>query len=148
MNGLKMCGATDTRVRDVTDGDLLIAHVFDFNIPGPVIFPTPESAEMQCGFGEIAEDRNIAPHVHNIVDRQTRNTSEFIYVIYGRIELVFLNPEGKTIGETVIGPGQGFLQYVGGHKITIAGSTRYFEIKQGPYFGHIKDKTVLQDSAP
>ncbi len=141
-----MWGAPDARVRNVTDGDLLIAQVFDFNMPGPVIFPTPDSAEMQCGFGEVAEDKNIVPHVHNIVDRQTRNTSEFIYVIDGRIELVFLNSQGKAIGESVIGPGQGFLQYTGGHKITIARSTRYFEIKQGPYFGHIKDKTVFENS--
>ncbi len=135
----------DPRVRNVMAGDILVAQVFDFDAAGPVIFPTPDSAEMQCGFGQVDEDKHINPHVHNIVERQTRNTSEFIYVISGQMDLVFLNPEGAPIGEATILPGQGFLQYVGGHRITIKADTRYFELKQGPYFGHFKDKTVLED---
>jgi hypothetical protein len=137
----------NTRVRDITAGNALVAQIFDLDAPGPVIFPTPDEVEMQCGFGEVAEDKHIKPHVHNIVERQTRNTSEFIYVIVGQMDLVFLDPQGQPISEAAITAGQGFLQYIGGHKITITAGTRYFELKQGPYFGHVKDKTVLQDGA-
>lgn len=136
----------DARVRNITASGVLVAQIFNLDEPGPVIFPTPDEREMQCGFGEVAEDHYIKPHVHNIVERQTQNTSEFIYVIAGKIDLVFLDPEGEHIGAATISPGQGVLQYVGGHKITITAGTRYFELKQGPYFGHVKDKTVLDDS--
>lgn len=135
----------DCRVRDIKAGDLLVAQVFNFDSPGPVVFPTPASAEMQCGFGEATEYNVIKPHLHNIVDRQTHNTSEFIYVILGKMDLVFLDLKGQPIGEATIMPGHGFLQYIGGHKITIFAGTRYFELKQGPYFGLVKDKTILDE---
>lgn len=136
----------DTRVRDIRADEVLLAQVFDFDTAGPVIFPTPESAEMQCGFGQVDTDKAIKPHVHNIVERETRNTSEFIYVIAGEMRIVFLDPAGAPVAREAIRPGQGFLQYVGGHEITISAGTRYFELKQGPYLGHVKDKTVLDGS--
>ncbi len=135
----------NTRVRDITFGKVLVAQIFDMDTPGPVIFPTPGEVEMQCGFGEVTEDRHIQPHVHNTVERQISNTSEFIYVIAGRMDLVFLDLRGQPISEAEIRAGQGFLQYVGGHKITITAGTRYFELKQGPYFGQVKDKTLLKE---
>jgi hypothetical protein len=141
------CTSNDPRVREIRVGDLLVAQVFNLDAPGPVIFPTPDAAEMQCGFGEVRQDLPLLPHVHNIVERQTRNTSEFLYVISGRIEIVFLDPGGAALAEMKIGPGQGFLQHVGGHKITITAGTRYFELKQGPYYGHVRDKTVLDDAS-
>ena len=140
--------AGDPRVHNVTRGDLLVAQVFDFGQPGQVIFPTPETAEMQCGFGEVEVDKQVPAHVHNIVKRQTCNTSEFLYVIEGEVRIAFLDPEGTVIDQAVIGAQQGFLQYVGGHRMTIAAGTRYLELKQGPYFGHVKDKTVLNDDQP
>ncbi len=133
----------DLRVRKVTDGDLLIAQVFNVSQPGPVIFPTPDSAEMQCGFGWVDSERLVPPHVHNRIPRQTHNTSEFIYVIDGSMDVVFLNPEGAVVDRAHVGSRQGFLQFVGGHKITIAAGTNYLELKQGPYFSHKKDKTIL-----
>ena len=131
------------RVQNVMASDILVAQIFKLDASGPVIFPTPDELEMQCGFGEVPEDRYLKAHVHNIVERQTQNTSEFIYVISGKIDIVFLDPEGDEVGVAVISPGHGVLQYVGGHQITIRAGTRYFELKQGPYFGHVKDKTVL-----
>ena len=140
--------ADDPRVRDVTRGGLLVAQIFDFGQPGPVIFPTPGTAEMQCGFGEVDIDRQVPAHLHNILKRQTSNTSEFLYVIAGEVSIAFLDPEGAVIDQAVIGAQQGFLQYVGGHRMTIAAGTRYLELKQGPYFGHVKDKTVLDNARP
>jgi hypothetical protein len=143
MEGCDMT-APAPRVRDIRAGEMLLAQVFDFDVAGPVIFPTPESAEMQCGFGQVDTDKAIKPHVHNIVERQTFNTSEFIFVIAGEMLIVFLDPAGAFVARASIGPGQGFLQYVGGHEITILAGTRYFELKQGPYLGHVKDKTLLE----
>ena len=122
----------DHRLQDIIKDGLLVAQIFDIDCPGPVIFPTPDSAEMQCGFGEVKDQKFIKPHVHNIVDRETHNTSEFIYVISGQMDVIFLDMEGHRICEASIMSGHGFLQYIGGHKITIYAGTRYFELKQGP----------------
>lgn len=143
--GCDLTPQVDPRVREIRAGNVLLAQVLDLDAPGPVIFPTPETAEMQCGFGDVAENRALRPHVHNVVERRTRNTSEFIYVIAGQMDILFLDTEGRAIAEATIAPGQGFLQHVGGHRITMHAGTRYFELKQGPYLGHVKDKTVLEN---
>ena len=133
----------ELRVRDIVSDGELIAQVFDFSISGPVIFPTPELAEMQCGFGEVLAEKDIRAHVHNITERNTKNTSEFIFVLDGRMDIVVLNCVGVAIDQVSILPQTGFLQYIGGHKIKIAKGTKYFELKQGPYLGQNADKTVL-----
>lgn len=135
----------DDRTRDVTDAGTLVAQIYDFRQSGPVVFPTPDSAEMQCGFGQIDDQKQVPPHIHNIVERKIRNTSEFILVLEGAADIVFLNEDGKVIDRATLASQQGFLQYVGGHKITFHAGTRYLELKQGPYLGHDKDKYVLDD---
>ncbi len=124
----------------------MIAQVFNFSISGPVIFPTPESAEMQCGFGEVLVEKNIPPHVHNINKRNTKNTSEFIFVLEGRMDITVLDCSGVVIDQVSILPQNGFLQFVGGHKIKIIKGTKYFELKQGPYLGQSLDKTIQLNS--
>ena len=37
------------------------------------------------------------------------------------------------------------LQFIGGHKIEIAPGTKYFEIKQGPYYGRDFDKYDVKE---
>lgn len=133
------------RVRDIMDGDVLVAQIFDFSQTGPVIFPTPDSAELQCGFGFVGSDKIIPAHVHNDVPRSLSHTSEFILVLEGRMEVTFITADARCLGSEIFERQQGFLQYVGGHKITIFAGTRYFELKQGPYFGNLKDKTILVD---
>lgn len=137
--------ADKLRVRDIVSDGELVAQVFDFSISGPVIFPTPDLAEMQCGFGEVLAEKNIPPHVHNITERNTRNTSEFIFVLDGRMDIIVLNCGGAVIDQVSILPQTGFLQYIGGHRIKIAKGTKYFELKQGPYLGQRSDKTILID---
>ena len=49
--------------------------------------------------------------------------------------------EDEAYVETVIlNSNQALLQHIGGHKISLKKGTKYFEIKQGPYFGRCFDK--------
>lgn len=132
------------RVREIYSGDDLIAHVYNFTLPGGVIFPTPAETEMQCGFGQIDEDKAFKPHVHKILERTTVNTSEFIYIIEGEMRVDFLNDDDEIVGTAILTSGQGMLQFIGGHRITMDAKTKYFELKQGPYFGHIDDKRIVE----
>ena len=102
------------RYKNILNDGILIAQIFNFNTEGEVIFPSPESQEMQCGFGK------------------------------GEMHVTFLNEQGLVVTNEIIRPGNAFLQFVGGHKIKFMANTRYFEIKQGPYLGNQKDKFLIQ----
>lgn len=127
----------------VTDGDRLIAHVYDLSNAHPVFFPTPESAEMQCGFGQVLERTKIPAHIHNPIERNILNTAEFILVLEGTMKVTFINDHGQTIKSFCLGELECFLQFSGGHEIEFSKGARYVELKQGPYLGNSKDKTVL-----
>lgn len=133
------------RVIEVLDGEELIAQIYDLNISGGVFFPTPDTAEFQLGFGSVAETKEVVPHLHNKVERQIINTSEFILVIEGRLDVSFIAPDGRSLGSYSFKKLEGFLQFKGGHSIVIEAGTKYIELKQGPYLGHVHDKTILKD---
>lgn len=130
-------------VREIFSGSLLVAQIYDLDQSDDVIFPTPPTAEFQCGFGVVKERKSFKPHIHNKLQRATSNTSEFIMVLKGELNVLFLDEAGAELGHASLKDHQAFLQFVGGHMIEIAEGTRYVELKQGPYMGHSLDKMVL-----
>tara|TARA_B100000212_G_scaffold215974_1_gene163390 strand:- start:644 stop:1057 length:414 start_codon:yes stop_codon:yes gene_type:complete len=134
----------EERFKNIIFKDDLIAQIYNFNISGNLIFPTPESKEMQCGFGDVIQEKEIKPHIHKKVLRNIKNTSEFIYIIEGEMDVYFLDSNGVNIANEKIVSGQAFLQFYGGHKIIIKSNTRYFELKQGPYLGKELDKNLIK----
>jgi hypothetical protein len=135
----------DKRVIEILDGNELIAQIYDLNTSGGVFFPTPDTAEFQCGFGTVTETKNVVPHLHNEVERQVINTSEFILVLEGQLDVNFIAPDGHSLSSYSLKKLEGFLQFKGGHSIIIEAGTKYIELKQGPYLGHVHDKTILKD---
>ena len=127
-------------VRDLISNSILIAQVYDMSKMNGVIFPTPELATFQLGFGEINEDKILIPHIHKRVKREIETTSEFLYVIHGEMIIDVLDEDEKLLEQIILKNNMAFLQFVGGHKIEIKSGTKYFEIKQGPYYGRDFDK--------
>lgn len=135
----------NTNVKQILDGGELIAQIYNLNTDNQVFFPTPDNVEFQCGFGTVKETKNITPHVHNEVNRNIINTSEFILVIDGQIDVNFISPKGHSLGKLSIKSLEGFLQFKGGHSMVIVAGTKYIEVKQGPYLGQLHDKTILKN---
>lgn len=127
-------------VRDLISNSILIAQVYDMNKMNGVNFPTPELATFQLGFGEINEDKILIPHIHKSVNRKIKTTSEFLYVIHGEMIIDVLDEDEKFLEQIILNNNMALLQFVGGHKIEIKSGTKYFEIKQGPYYGRDFDK--------
>ena len=118
----------------------LVAHVYDMNKIQGVSFPTPELASFQFGFGEILNDKIIPSHIHKNAKREISNTAEFLYVVSGKMIIDILFENEKFVQQCVLNDNMALLQFCGGHKIEIKSGTKYFEIKQGPYFGREFDK--------
>lgn len=123
----------------IVDG-VLIAQVYNMNKIEDVAFPTPTNATFQFGVGKIENDKILIPHIHKRVKREIDTTSEFLYVITGKMIVDVLDEDEKLIESVTLTDNMGLLQFIGGHKIEIKSKTKYFEIKQGPYFGRDFDK--------
>lgn len=130
-------------IKELKSNGILVAQIYDMNKFEGVHFPTPETAAFQFGFGSILENKILVPHVHKRVNREIKTTSEFLYVIKGTMILDVIDEDEKFIDQVILNDNMAILQFIGGHKIEIKSGTRYFEIKQGPYYGRDYDKYNL-----
>lgn len=127
-------------VKELFSNGNLIGQVYEMNTMEGVNFPTAAEATFQFGFGEISEDKVLIPHIHKRVKREIETTSEFLYVIHGEMIIDVLDEEEKFVQKVILKDNMALLQFIGGHKIEIKSGTKYFEIKQGPYYGRDFDK--------
>jgi hypothetical protein len=131
-------------VIDIISKGELIGQVYDMNLVEGVTFPTDENQAFQFGFGVIDKDKYLVPHIHKRVERSIDTTSEFLYVVNG-LMLIDIYDENEHYVKTIrLRDNQALLQHIGGHKITIKKGTKYFEIKQGPYYGRDFDKYSIE----
>lgn len=121
-----------------------IAHLYDLNLFEDSSFPTPPEMELQFGYGFIKESKILDMHIHKKVRRQTINTSEFLFVISGKMKVEILAEDKTSVKRVELTNNQCLLQFIGGHKISFEANTKYFEIKQGPYLGRDKDKLIIK----
>tara|TARA_B100001769_G_scaffold275176_1_gene276074 strand:- start:1145 stop:1555 length:411 start_codon:yes stop_codon:yes gene_type:complete len=121
----------------------LIAQVFNLNNINNSIFPTPEDKTFQFGCSHEKNDRLIKTHIHKENKRIINSTSEFIYVIDGKMKFKIYDRDEKFIDEIILKNNMALLQFSGGHQIKIKKNTKFFELKQGPYMGRNYDKYDL-----
>ena len=122
----------------------LIAQVYHLDTIDKTSFPTPENVTFQFGVGVNAAEKIYKTHVHKPALRKIETTSEFLYVLEGKM-VVDVYDEDHVIIETVeLGSQCALLQFYGGHGIKTEENTKYFELKQGPYYGRDFDKYDLE----
>lgn len=127
-------------VKDIKKSEILIAQVYDLNSMIGTLFPTPSDSNFQFGFSAVQEDKELTPHIHKKVHRKIDTTSEFLYVVLGEIQIDVFDDKEQFLEKVILKDNMGFLQFIGGHKISIRAKTKFFEIKQGPYYGRDFDK--------
>ena len=131
------------RKLDITDGKLIYAQIYNLNIDGKIIFPTSHESEMQCGFGTVDNQTEKQPHIHKVLKRTTRHTSEFFFIYEGSVLDTFYDNDENIITSELLEAGMGFIQFFGGHGFSFSPKTKYIEVKQGPYIGNKDDKYFL-----
>lgn len=118
----------------------IIAQVYNLQSADKTIFPTPEDKTFQFGIGVIEADKVYKTHIHKRAERVIQTTSEFLYVVSGLMIVEILDDEGHSIETIHLKDSMGLLQFYGGHAIEVKKGTKYFELKQGPYYGRDFDK--------
>jgi len=109
------------------------------------IFPTPEDVSFQFGVGVNNEAKVFKTHIHKDAPRAIKTTSEFLYVLDGLMEIDILDKDATVIVTVQLKNNMAMLQFFGGHAIRTEAGTKYFELKQGPYFGRDFDKYDVED---
>ena len=132
-------------IKDIFFNKILIGQVYDLNLAKGVNFPTLDEQEFQFGFGVADEDKILTPHIHKRVERVIQTTSEFLYVVNGLMTIEIYSEDATYIQTIYLSDNQALLQHFGGHKIALKKDTKYFEIKQGPYYGRDFDKYELKE---
>lgn len=124
----------------IQSGNEVVAHVYDLNVVDAKSFPTPHEFPMQFGVGYCPQEWTSPAHIHKQVMRRVEGTAEFIFLLSGKLDVVFFDQRELEIGRETLSAQMALLQLTGGHELTFAAGTRYFEIKQGPYSGFENDK--------
>ena len=116
--------------------------------------------------GEISEDRNdicsenellqistkllkkgttFKPHKHNKLERITETTHEAWIVLEGSIGATFWDIDDQVVFETVLSAGDCAVVFKAGHGFEVLeDNTILYEVKNGPYYGQLKDKTFIE----
>jgi hypothetical protein len=132
-------------IESINDKDgTLIAQVYDITNIGSTSFPTPEESSLQFGVGITAEDKTLEAHIHKRVKRTVDNTSEFLCVVSGLMKVDIYSESEILVTTVELRKNMALLQFYGGHKIFLQAGTKYFELKQGPYYGRSWDKYVIE----
>ena len=103
-------------------------------------FCSPADSSLQ--FGLLAHERGfIEPaHFHKPVERRITNLAQMFVVQKGKIAVDFFTPDGKKLGEVVLGVGDAILLVDGVHSIRVLEDMQCVSVKQGPFLGAENDK--------
>jgi hypothetical protein len=131
--------------RKIIDDGEEYALVIDGNhLPQGLMFYTENEKFVQVASWNYKKGHSTKPHSHNIVERMSNITQEFVYVKHGSIKATLYNDKEKIIAVETLKQGNCILIFKGGHKYDILeDNTEVFEIKNGPYAGIEKDKKAM-----
>ena len=115
----------------------------EFDEPG-IHFFTPPSFSQQVAFMKHPKGKRIAPHVHNLVNRQVLYTQEVLLIRRGRLRVNLYSSDKKFLEYRILEAGDVILLCGGGHSFEMLEETSLVEVKQGPYAGE-KDKTRFEE---
>lgn len=104
-----------------------------------IAFFTPDDFSQQLGYMNRPEGYEIAPHVHNLVERKVDLTQEVLFVKSGKVRVDFYDDEQLYIESRMLFCGDVILLAHGGHGFKMLEPSEMIEVKQGPFCGE-RDK--------
>lgn len=130
-------------VKNIYEGENLVAQIYNLNDISGFGFPTCKESSLQFGYRHVEEELNIPGHIHKRVTRTLDNTAEFLFVLEGMMTIEIYSENEKILDKLELTNNMALLQFYGGHKIKLSADTKFFEIKQGPYYDKGMDKYQL-----
>jgi hypothetical protein len=108
---------------------------------------TPEREALQVRSLRASAGKSYAAHKHLPQDRATDRTQESLIVIQGRLAAQLFDVDDAPLYAVELSPGDCLVALAGGHAFTsLDDDTLFYEHKNGPYNGLLRDKTPLRSS--
>jgi hypothetical protein len=126
----------------IHDGQIIAIIIRSAYHAEGIRFFTPKDFSQQLAYMNRPAGHRIAPHIHNIVLRNVKNTLEALLIRKGKVRIDFYTDQRQFITERIIETGDVIMLCAGGHGFTMLEPTEIIEIKQGPYSGD-QDKVPL-----
>lgn len=105
-------------------------------------FVTRETEPLQFGILRHPEDHKIPAHVHKDRPRTITEVQEVLYLESGLVRIDLFDEKWKTVGTTILHPGDTVILMRGGHGFRFLRDSVMIYVKQGPYYGKDEDKIV------
>lgn len=99
---------------------------------------------LQAMVFEMPAGTKSNPHKHNIQERRTTHTHEALLLLKGSIELFIYDIDNSFVDKKILNEGDCSIIINGGHNIHTLSDVKFFEFKNGPYYGPEKDKTSFE----
>ena len=88
--------------------------------------------------------KTYRPHQHISLRRETNITQEVWIVVAGCARVTYYDLDGSVLRVQPLFKGSCSITFRGGHSYEILeDNTMIFEVKNGPYYGQVKDKVFL-----
>lgn len=109
-----------------------------------VSFPSKSSDQLQVGLLSHHAGHAVKPHRHPPQMRTIVGTEEALIVMSGSVTLTLYNSAGIEEAVRRLGPGDIAVLHGGGHGLYVDEDSEIVEIKQGPYYGALIDKVLIE----
>jgi mannose-6-phosphate isomerase-like protein (cupin superfamily) len=128
-------------IEKIVHDETLLALIVskNFNANG-IHFFTEDDLSQQLAYMHHPKGKIIQPHVHNPVSREVHYTQEVLFIKKGKLKVDFYSNEQIYLESRILEADDVILLVQGGHGFEVLEELEMFEVKQGPYAGHL-DKT-------
>ena len=107
----------------------------------------PDEEYLQVSTKRLTKGTTFTPHRHNVLERNIDNTHEAWIILNGSVGAKFWDLDDTLVYETTLTTGDCAVAYRAGHGFTVLeDDTVLYEVKNGPYYGHTKDKTFIVEN--
>jgi hypothetical protein len=127
----------------IYENELLAIIIYStFHKEGITFFTTDEFSQ-QLGYMKRPSGYIIAPHRHNLVLREVKQTQEVLFIKSGVVRVDFYDDNQNYLWSKILNKGDVILLAAGGHGFEILEESEIIEVKQGPYVGE-QDKVRFE----
>jgi len=105
----------------------------------------PADKLLQVSAKSLTKGTTFRPHKHNVLKRHTDTTHETWIILKGAVRAFFWDTDDTPLHETVLREGDCVVVFGAGHSFDVLQEgTILYEIKNGPYYGQLADKTFIK----
>ncbi len=123
------------------ENEVLARHITAQDWKEGLGFFSNDQEYIQVGTWFYPKDKQLAKHIHHVVERVVDRTQEVVVVMEGSLKASIYTLDEVWVEDVVVKTGEVLILLNCGHGYEILeDDTRVFEIKNGPYLGAEVDR--------